>query len=58
VKAIPLQENLPQIVDLFAKLIPFAVTQKLSVYQEKKDSLVRNEIRVIDEQNQLAIAYN
>jgi hypothetical protein len=47
--------RLPGQKDPFYTLIPFSVTQKLSVYQERKDTLVRNELRSIDEQNQLAI---
>jgi len=57
VKAIPLPESVHLIgeKDPFYRLVPFAITEKLSVYQERKDSLVRNEIRQIDEQNQIAI---
>jgi len=47
--------KLPQDKDPFYKLIPFAITEKLSIYQERKDTLVRDEMKGIDEQNQLAI---
>lgn len=42
--------------DLFAKLIPFAVTEKLSIYQDRRDTLVRDELRGLDEANQIAVA--
>jgi len=31
--------------DPFVRLIPFAVSQKVTAYVERKDNLVRNEIR-------------
>ena len=43
--------------DPFVKIVPFVITQKLSIYQDRKDTLIRNEFRTIDEQNQIAIAY-
>lgn len=57
-KPLPLPENavLTREKDPFLKLIPFAITEKLSVYQEKKDTLVRNELKAIDENNQIALA--
>eukprot|EP01117_Protostelium_nocturnum_P017320 TRINITY_DN7038_c0_g1_i1.p1 TRINITY_DN7038_c0_g1~~TRINITY_DN7038_c0_g1_i1.p1 ORF type:complete len:805 (+),score=310.62 TRINITY_DN7038_c0_g1_i1:178-2592(+) len=57
VKALPLPEscNLSADKDPFGKLIPFAITEKLSTYQARKDGLIRNELQVLDEQNQLAI---
>ena len=60
VKGLPIPENILKLdkeVDPFSKLIPFAITEKLSVYQERKDSLVREVLRSIDEQNQIAIGY-
>ncbi len=41
--------------DPFVKIVPFVITQKVSIYQDRKDTLVRNEFRTIDEQNQIAI---
>jgi programmed cell death 6-interacting protein len=46
---------LPAEKDPFNRLIPFAIAEKLSVYQERKESLVREELRRIDEHNQLVI---
>lgn len=56
-KCTPLPESVKLSLDRdpFVKLIPFAITEKLSVYQERKDTLVRNEQRSIEEQTQLAI---
>eukprot|EP01114_Cavostelium_apophysatum_P013019 TRINITY_DN3067_c0_g1_i3.p1 TRINITY_DN3067_c0_g1~~TRINITY_DN3067_c0_g1_i3.p1 ORF type:complete len:562 (-),score=185.11 TRINITY_DN3067_c0_g1_i3:92-1777(-) len=56
-KPVPLPETIRLTPDRdpFTKLVPFAITEKLSVYQERKESVVRNEMRAIEEHNQLAI---
>eukprot|EP01119_Soliformovum_irregulare_P009995 TRINITY_DN2416_c0_g1_i1.p1 TRINITY_DN2416_c0_g1~~TRINITY_DN2416_c0_g1_i1.p1 ORF type:complete len:831 (-),score=256.75 TRINITY_DN2416_c0_g1_i1:39-2456(-) len=46
---------LPSDRDPFRNLVPFAVTEKLSIYQERKDQLLRDDFRQIEELNQLAI---
>jgi len=58
VKPTPFTETakFPVEKDPFGKLIPYYITEKLSVYSEKKDTLMRGLSRQIDENNQLAIA--